>query len=490
MKKIIGIIENKNEISLLNKKRKRKKFQKDSEEEVLEDSIEEKKEIKNYLNFPISEKDIFNKYYEIDQYLIARKICTTTSKNKYNYVCQEIKAENSIQINDAKIIYSDGKAFLFLLSNTNLYIFDIKENLYYDLIMDINLNKDNKFFFSNFPKNIFFIKPKEKIPRKNKQNNSNNDIRNNKNIIKEILYLSILSDKERYLCNFDLKKKIFKNIKNFEKKNLPKKLINNDLKFKLYNQNKILSYNNNCAYMQRIYGSPKFKDFKLNDIESVSLLNKNLFSICTPDIVYIYDSNNENLIGDFRTHGKDKKAKLIKPDNNLLLVKSRYDIALYDLESLMIFQKFELNDISELDEPIRKVKQLTNNNIAILFTTSFAIYNLEKNSITYKYNYLENINDLSNNNIGYLLEISPNFIFVNNDMKNFFIINSIKGDRICSLNINNDNFSLCKRIKKYNFLKGILDTNNNIEENMNDINYILLKNSQSSFILSSIKEDN
>ena len=490
MKKIIGIIENKNEISLLNKKRKRKKFQKDSEEEVLEDSIEEKKEIKNYLNFPISEKDIFNKYSEIDQYLIARKICTTTSKNKYNYVCQEIKAENSIQINDAKIIYSDGKAFLFLLSNTNLYIFDIKENLYYDLIMDINLNKDNKFFFSNFPKNIFFIKPKEKIPRKNKQNNSNNIIRKNKKIIKEILYLSILSDKERYLCSFDLKKKLFKNIKNFEKKNLPKKLINNDLKFKLYNQNKILSYNNNCAYMQRIYGSPKFKDFKLNDIESVSLLNKNLFSICTPDIVYIYDSNNENLIGDFRTHGKDKKAKLIKPDNNLLLVKSRYDIALYDLESLMIFQKFELNDISELDEPIRKVKQLTNNNIAILFTTSFAIYNLEKNSITYKYNYLENINDLSNNNIGYLLEISPNFIFVNNDMKNFFIINSIKGDRICSLNINNDNFSLCKRIKKYNFLKGILDTNNNIEENMNDINYILLKNSQSSFILSSIKEDN
>ena len=490
MKKIIGIIENKNEISLLNKKRKRKKFQKDSEEEVLEDSIEEKKEIKNYLNFPIPEKDIFNKYSEIDQYLIARKICTTTSKNKYNYVCQEIKAENSIQINDAKIIYSDGKAFLFLLSNTNLYIFDIKENLYYDLIMDINLNKDNKFFFSNFPKNIFFIKPKEKIPRKNKQNNSNNIIRKNKKIIKEILYLSILSDKERYLCSFDLKKKIFNNIKNFEKKNLPKKLINNDLKFKLYNQNKILSYNNNCAYMQRIYGSPKFKDFKLNDIESVSLLNKNLFSICTPDTVYIYDSNNENIIGYFRTHGKDKKAKLIKPDNNLLLVKSRYDIALYDLESLMIFQKFELNDISELDEPIRKVKQLTNNNIAILFTTSFAIYNLEKNSITYKYNYLENINDLSNNNIGYLLEISPNFIFVNNDMKNFFIINSIKGDRICSLNINNDNFSLCKRIKKYNFLKGILDTNNNIEENMNDINYILLKNSQSSFILSSIKEDN
>ena len=130
-------------------------------------------------------------------------------------------------------------------------------------IIYINLNQDNKFIFSNFPKNIFFIKQKEKIPRKNKQNNSNNIIRNNKNNIKEILYLSILSDKERYLCSFDLKKKLFKNIKNFVKKNLPKKLINNDLKFKLYNQNKILSYNNNCAYMQRIYGSPKFKDFKL-----------------------------------------------------------------------------------------------------------------------------------------------------------------------------------------------------------------------------------
>ena len=490
MKNNIGNPKNKNDIFLLKKKRKRTKSEKDSE--VDEDSLEEKKEIKNYLDFPEPEKDIFNKYSEIDQYLVARKIYTTTSKNKYNYLCQEIKAENSIQINDAKILYSSEGVYLFLLSNTILYIYDIKENFKYNLIKEINLNNENKFSFSHFPKNIFFIKPKEKIPRKNKENKINNATKNNKNTIKEILYLCILSDKEKYLCSFDLKKKAFKNMKNFEKKNMPKKLINTELKFKLYNQNKILSYNNNCAYMQEIYRSTKIKDFKLNNIESISLLNKNLFSICTPDIVYIYDTNNENLIGDFRTHGREKKAKLIKPENNLLLVKSKFDISLYDLESLMIFQKFELDDINDPDEPIRKVKQLTNNNFAILFITCFAIYNLEKNAITYKYNYFQsnnlNFTDSTIYNNRYLLEISPNYILVNSDMKNFYIINSVKGDRVSSLNINNDSFSLCKKIRKYNFINGKPD--NNIEENTNDNNYILIKNNQSSFILSSIKEDN
>ena len=79
---------------------------------------------------------------------------------------------------------------------------------------------------------------------------------------------------------------------------MPLKLINNELQFKIYNENKILSFNKNCAYIQRIFGSPKFKNFKLKDIESVSILNKNIFSICTPDFVYIYDSFNDNTIGE------------------------------------------------------------------------------------------------------------------------------------------------------------------------------------------------
>ena len=128
----------------------------------------------------------------------------------------------------------------------------------------------------------------------------------------------------------------------------------------------------------------------------------------------------------------------------------------------------------------------------MLYYSYFAIYNLEKNAITYKYNYFQsnnlNLTDSAINNNRYLLEISPNYILVNSDMKNFYIINSVKGDRVSSLNINNDSFSLCKKIRKYNFINGKPD--NNIEENTNDNNYILIKNSQSSFILSSIKEDN
>ena len=477
------------DLSLLNKKRKKEKLKNLDIIEEKENNKIKKEELKNYLEFPLNPKNyMFNKNSDLEQYLVSRKIYTTTSKYNYDYICQEIKSETTIQINDAKIIYFDNIMFLFLLSNEILYLYEIKEYIKYDLIKKINLNADNNFNFSCSPKNIFFITPKEKAPNKNKTNKNNNG-NNNKN--KEILFLCILSNKERYLCSINLKKYVFKNIKNFEKKNMPKKLVNNEVKFKLYNKNKILSYNENCAYMQRIFGSPRFKDFKLKDIESISLLNQNLFSISTPDVVYIYDALNENCIGDFKTHSKEKKVKLLKPENNLLMVKSKWDIALYDLESLMIFQKLELNNINNPDEPIKKVKQLSNNNFAILFTTCLVIYNLEKNTVTFKCNYLENVNinnyNMSDEYKGFLTEINPNFILVNNDEKNFYILNSIKGDKIASLNINNDNFSLSKKIKKYNFIKNVSKDKNIEENNNNEINYFIFRNGLNSFILSSVK---
>ena len=477
-------IEPKNPKGILNKKRKRTKSKQDLEN--YEDSIKEKEknkikkeEIKNYLKFPDNQqKDIYNKYADIDLYSIARNIYTTTTKCNYKYICQEIKSDTKIKINDAKILGINDKNILFLLSDNMLYIYEIKEFINFLLIKKIELNANNKFEFSSFPKNIFFITPQE---RKSKKGSNVGD--NKKKSTKEILYLCILSNNEKYICSFDLKKYDFKTTKNFSKK-IPKKLLNKEYKFKLYNNNKILCYNENSVYTQRIYGSPKLKNFKLNNIESISILSANLFSICTPDIVYIYDTNNENLIGDFRTHSTQKKAKLLKPENNLLMVKSKWDVSLYDLESLMIFQKLELSDANNQDEPIKKVKQLSNNNIAILFDSCFVVYNMEKNAITYKYN-------INNNNFdhkGILMELNPNFILVNNDLKNFYIINSIKGDTIAKLNINNNNFSLCEKIKKYNFKIGETP-DKNIEENKSDNNYILLNDNQSSYALSVTKED-
>lgn len=473
--------EVKDELSTLKKKRKRAKNMKDIPDGEEEEKTE-KENIKNYLEFTPEEKyDIYNKYSDIEPYLVARKIYSTTSRNNYNYICQDINPNSNIFINDAKILFFENKTILFLLSNDILYIYEIKQNYIYKLIKEISFNDENKLVFSVFPKNIFFVTPLQK-KIKNKQNNNNVK----KVYSKDILYLCILSKNEKYLCSFELKKYTFKVIKNFMKKNMPKKLVNNDVKFKLYFHHKILSYNENCIYMQRIYGSPRFKDFKISNIESISLLNKNLFSICTPSIVYIYDTSNENFIGDFRTHGIDKKVKLIKPDNNLLIVKSKWDIALYDLESLMIFQKLDLSGINNIDEPIKKVKQLTNNNIVILFSSCFVIYNLEKNSVTYKCNYFEKYQN--DNFKGFLFEIHPNFILVNNDEQNFYIMNTVKGDKIASLNINNSNFSLCKNIKRYIFNKEN-SQDMCIEEDKNNNNYFLLKNGQNSFILSSIQDE-
>ena len=475
-------------LSTLNKKRAREESEEESEEDINQSNKKKKIEIKNYLAFPKkSQNNLYNIFSpKIDSFLINKKnISTTSSKNKYNYICQEINTgTNSLQINDAKILTLENKILIFLLSFNNFYIYEIKENKNYELIKEINLNQQNSFTFSYSPTNFFLITPEPKKPRKNQvvKNINNRKIRT-----KMVLYICIISCNEKYLCQFDLKELIFKKVKNIlSKRGIAQYLINNDMKYKLYNNNKILCYNNHCAYIQKFFGSHKFKNLKLQNIESVSILNKNLFCICTPDTVYVYETKNETILGEFKTHNQDKKAILIKPDNNLLLVYSNSDIALYDLESLMFFQKLELNYINDNDEQIKKVKQLNNNNIAILFTSIFAVYNLEKNAITFKCDYWK-INNMGINSV--LMEINPNVVLLNNDEKNFYLINSIKGDKIASLNINDNIFSLCKKIKKYKFKYGVtVDKNIEIDEEKNT-NYILIKNYQNTFILSSVLEE-
>ena len=472
----------------LKRKRKRKKTKEESKEEEISSNKKKKMEYKDYLIYTQRPK---NSLYEtfskkIDSYLISRKIYTTSSESKYKYVCQEIKSDsNSIQIKDAKMIILENKTLLFLLSNDILYIYQIKEHNNFEKSKEISLNQQD-FSFSYSPKNIFFITPPDKKPRKNQTQNNQN---NNKVRTRMIVNICIVSCKERYLCQFDLKNLTFKKIKNIiAKKNMAQNLINNDMKYKLYSNNKILSYNKNCAYIQRLYNSPKFKNLKQKNIESISLLNDNLFSISTPDVVYVYETKNETNIGEFKTLTTIKKAKLIKPENNLLLAYSSSEIALYDLESLMFFQKLDINYILN-NESIRKVKQLNNNNIAILFTLSFAVYNMEKNTISYKCNYWNN-NIYDNDFNGVLMEISPNVTLVNNDENNIYLFNCIKGDQIAYLNMNDNSFSLCKKIKRYNFKYG-LSQDKSIEEDKIDKknNYVWISNKQNTFILDSMIEE-
>jgi hypothetical protein len=52
-----------------------------------------------------------------------------------------------------------------------------------------------------------------------------------------------------------LKQLSFKKIKNIiPKKGIIPSLLNNDMKFKLYNKNKIIIYNSNCSYIQKFLG--------------------------------------------------------------------------------------------------------------------------------------------------------------------------------------------------------------------------------------------
>ena len=483
----------------LKQKRKREKSDVDSEEEILSKSNKKKKlEITNYLEFPNkTTNDLNDSFSKIDDPFLKNKLYITSKKIKYNYLCQKLTVDsnpnsnlNSIIIKDAKILILEKKVIFFLLSSNKLYIYENEQNINFQFIKEIPLDQQNSFTFTFPPTKIFLTTPEKKGSRKNHNNNNININNNNpskKIKTKMILYLCIVSCKERYLCEFDLKKQIFKKVKNIiPKKNMPQYLISNDMRFKLFKKNRILSYNNNCAYVQKLFGTPKFKNLKQKNIESITILNDNLFSVCTSDIVYIFDSENDNILGEIKTFTSDKKAKLLKPDNNLLMVYSSSDVAFYDLESLMFLQKLNLEDIfNDYAQPIKKVKQLNNNNIAILFNSIFVIYNLEKDSITFKLDYFDKKNYINS----ILMEINPNVVLLNNDEKNFYLVNSIKGDKIANLNINNINFNLCKKIQKYKFKYGAAKEENiEGDENDKDNNYILMNNNVNTFILSSHKE--
>ena len=474
--------------SALKRKRKKEKIKKNEEEESNLSNKKKKVEILNNLTFyPKTQNNLYNTFSsKIDSYLVNRKIYTTSSNNKHTYFCQKLTSSktNPIQIIDAKILILKDKTLLFLISSNMLYLFQIEENKYYNLIKQIPLDPQNSFIFSYLPKNIYIITPKEKKSKKAEMAQNNNK----KVKTRMKLYLCIVSCIEKYLCQFDLKNLVFKKVKKImPKKVLPQYLVSQEMKYKLYQNNKILSYYERGAYVQKLYGKQKFKNLKIKGIESVSLLNENLFSICTPNRIYIYDTYNEGVLGDFETFSTNKKAKLMKPDNNILMAYSKDDISFYDLESLKFFQKLDLNDIiKDSSETIKKVKQLNNNNIAILFHYTFAIFNLEKNIITCKFNYWSDKNSLNDNNI--LMEINPNVVFINNDGETIYLINSINADKIATFD---GNITLCKKIKKYVFKYGVTpDKSIELEEtNEKNSKFVLINSDQNTYILNSIAEE-
>ena len=473
--------------SALKRKRKRNKNDKDNEEESISSNKKKKIEIKNYLTFPQKQKNnLYDTFSPKINSFSLQKIYTTSSQNKYNYYCQEIiPNDKTIPIMDAKILILENKTILFLLQSYKLLLYEIEQNKYYNLIKEINLDQNNSFEFSYTPQKIFLITPGPKKPKTNNtQINKNTIIRT-----KMSIYLSIVSINEKYLCQFDIRKLIFKKVKNIiPKKGISQHLINNDMKFKLYNKNKIIIYNNNCSYIQKFFGKKKCVNLKMKDIESVSVLNNNLISICTTDIIYVLDGNTEAKLGDFQSSSTNKKAKLLKPDNNLLMVYSSSDVAFYDLESLMFFQKLELNNLlNNTAQTITKAKQLNNNNIAVLLTNSFLVYNLEKNAITF----IIDFNDSNDNIINrVLIEMNPNNVLFNNKDNNLFLMNSIKGDKIAYFDNKDNSSSIFKKIKKYEFKYKVTQDKNMEEDKDNkDKTFVLISNSQRTFILSSIKED-
>ena len=219
--------EEEDSLSILNKKRKRNtsgcESDLESEEENSQNNKKMKTETNNCLTFPIKNNINLNNIFppQIDSFLMNKNILPISSKKNYNYSCQEITTGNNniiqtqIQINDAKILILEKQILLFLLSSNTFYIYEIKENTKYEFIKEIPLDKKNKFDFLNSPTSFFLVTPEQRSSSKNKTQ---------KNVkTKMILYLSIVSCTEKYLCQFGLINLNFIKVRNI----MPKKKFGN-----------------------------------------------------------------------------------------------------------------------------------------------------------------------------------------------------------------------------------------------------------------------
>jgi hypothetical protein len=172
-----------------------------------------------------------------------------------------------------------------------------------------------------------------------------------------------------------------------------------------------------------------------SNFKSVAILDgKDKIGILTDKELFIYNvNNNKNLgkinikndISSYEMGIKKYKSKYNKNDT-LFILYSEKGVYLYDYEKFIMNKK--LNFEGQIKSKIRKVKQLYNYNIAILYNYyNLAIYNIENDTVSYHYksNWTKSP---GNEDFPILVKLSDDFLLFSSDPYTISILKYLKGE--------------------------------------------------------------
>lgn len=459
MKKNNPKISNKN----LRKKRKREPLNESDSELDNNLSKNKNKKVKNekinkYLTITKKdEKNIIN---------IPKFQFMKSSKKEYNIKCEEFNDnlnKSFYQIRNSKIIKNQNKNILFIHIYNKLILYEIKNDSF--IFITEFLFKE-KFGLTSIEK-FFLLK-----------NNFEKDKKGN------IIYICFVCYNEVIISKLDMNNN--KNLSVYDRAKIPKN--NVDVFYKMINENHMM-----FDGITLITLFPKIQINRLSItyskecyFKSVSVLDgKDIIGILTDKELFIYNTNiNKNLgkiiikndISSYEMGIKKYKSKDNENDK-LFILYSEKGVYLYDYEKKIMNKKLALE--GQIKSKIRKVKQLYNYNIAILYNYyNLAIYDIENDTISYHYksNWTKSP---GNEDFPILVKLYDEILLFSSDPNTITILKYSKGEILGFISDKQDKrkCELCKSIKIYG--EDLKKCPNNILDEF----YAFIKNSKTTLIV-------
>ena len=452
----------KNSDNNLKKKRKRQSLNESHPEpdnNLSENKNKEEKKVKTNEYLTIIKKD--DKNIINNPKLPFIKI----SKKEYNLKCEELLDnlnKSPFQVRNSKILKFQNKNILFIHIYNKLILYEIKDDSFIFLTEFLFKEKLGLISVEKF----FLLK---NHLEKNKKEN--------------IIYICFVCYNEVIISKLDMDNS---NLNIYNRTKIPQ----NSAKVfhKMVNENQMIF---DGITLITLFPKLKIKglNIKYSDestFKSVAILDgKDKIGILTDRELFIYNVNsNKNLgtiniksdVSSYEMGIKKYKSKNNK-DDALFILYSEKGVYLYDYEKMTMNKKLALE--GQIKSKIRKVKQLYNYNIAILYNYyNLAIYNIENDTISYHYksNWTKSP---GNEDFPILVKLSDDFLLFSSNPNTITILKYVKGEIFGYINDkqNKRKCELCKSIKVYG--EDLKKCSNDI---LNEF-YAFIKNSKTTLLV-------
>jgi len=452
----------KNSDNNLKKKRKRQSLNESHPEpdnNLSENKNKEEKKVKTNEYLTIIKKD--DKNIINNPKLPFIKI----SKKEYNIKCEELLDnlnKSPFQVRNSKILKFQNKNILFIHIYNKLILYEIKDDSFIFLTEFLFKEKLGLISVEKF----FLLK---------------NHLEKNKK--ESIIYICFVCYNEIIISKLDMNNN---NLNIYNRTKIPQ----NSAKIfhKMVNENQMIF---DGITLITLFPKLKIKglNIKYSDestFKSVAILDcKDKIGILTDRELFIYNVNsNKNLgtiniksdVSSYEMGLKNYKSKDNK-DDTLFILYSEKGVYLYDYEKMTMSKKLALE--GQIKSKIRKVKQLYNYNIAILYNYyNLAIYNIENDTISYHYksNWTKSP---GNEDFPILVKLSDDFLLFSSNPNTITILKYVKGEIFGYINDkqNKRKCELCKSIKVYG--EDLKKCSNDI---LNEF-YAFIKNSKTTLLV-------